>query len=346
MKRTIFTLSLLLAITVLCDSLSAAIRRVNNNTGVTGVYATLQSAYDASSAGDTLLIEGSNTNYGDLTIAQKLVIFGTGYQLANNPQTQSNLISSKLGNLTYNVGADGSVVMGCTINSIIINENNITIARNYIANSAPTTASITLNGNNTGIVIKQNAVWGLITNTPNKTPSVMIKNNLLGRVVFTETIDAAMIINNTFWYSYAVWGNGTYAIDVYKSTVSSNIIWCYDSRGSLYFDSNQGNTIEYNYMNQANPGAYSGTNNLFAQSIPFTGDGNYYSLSDNVFSVTAGSAAETAAQGGGQCGMFGGTDPYVLSGMPPIPHIYKLESDPAGTNTDPLNVKISVKAQN
>ncbi len=331
--------------------------RVNNNTGVTGtdVYNTFATAYAASV--DTFIFEGSNTTYGDLTIARKVVIFGPGYHLTQNPQTQANLLTVTIGNISFNTGSDGSVVSGCKINKITVNANNITIARNYITNSAMTEASILLNGNTTNTIIQQNIIIGLITNTDNKNPTSIIRNNLLGRVFFTSTVGPSQIYNNTFsgsiYCANSASGYQTYAIDVYNASIYNNIInrayytYSYNGywAGELKYLDTQANTIFNNILNQPNPGSYSGTNDQYdvnMATVFAVGTGDI----DKNYIITAGSVAETGAQDGGECGMFGGSFKYVLSGLPPIPHIYKLDADPAGNNSDPLTVKISVKSQN
>lgn len=344
------TLAMLFTIVMLtaATTVFATTRRVNNNTGITGsVYTTLQAAYDAATAGDTLILEGSNTSYGDLTLTKKLVIFGTGYLLTSNPQTQASLLTAKVDNITFNSGSAASVIMGCTINSITVNANDVIIARNYI--QATSGNSISLNSA-TNIIIQQNIVWGMITNIAGKTPSVVIRNNLLGQIEFSSSITSALIINNVVTSEYYYCG---YSINVNKSVIMNNIFkstgWigypynCYG--GYVYFNETQENTITYNVFSQEQPSGYSGSNNQFSISMSTVfspGTGNI----DKNYIVTSGSVAETAGQGGSLCGMFGGDYPYVLSGMPPIPHIYKLDADPAGNNTNPLDVKISVKSQN
>ncbi len=93
----------------------STIRRVNNNSGVTGtnVYATFAAAYSASAAGDTLLVEGSITSYGDITLTKRLAIFGPGYDLNQNPETQATLVSAIFGSVTFNAGSENSKTVLC-----------------------------------------------------------------------------------------------------------------------------------------------------------------------------------------------------------------------------------------
>jgi hypothetical protein len=346
-----------LAVLAIANTSFATIRRVNNNTGVTGsIYATLTAAYTAAVAGDTLLIEGSNTSYGDLTLTKKLTIFGPGYHLNQNTQTQASLLTVTLGAITFNAGSENSLISGCKINNIVINANDITISRNFIKNSTATSASIQLTGNTTNTVIQQNIVWGLITNTAGRNAEVVIRNNLLGRIVFTSDMNKVHIINNTIPYYYAYntnSGAGAYApgINVYNATIQNNIITHYDAGywgryGNIEFGTDgQNNTVSYNVLTQADPGSgLGGLSNYFSVGIGAELENTENTDIDKTYKVKSGGFADEGGADGVECGMFGGPYKYVLSGMPPIPHIYMIDADPAGTTS--LKVKISVKSQN
>jgi hypothetical protein len=63
------------------------------------------------------------------------------------------------------------------------------------------------------------------------------------------------------------------------------------------------------------------------------------------FSLSETSPARNAATDGGDIGIFGGPDPYVLSGMPDIPSIFQLSVDPAGNGTtQSLGVNLKAKS--
>ena len=94
----------------------AKIWRVNNNGGVTADFTTLQSAHNGAASGDTLHLEGSPDSYGSLTSTKKLVIIGPGYYLGENPNTQAVAIPAYIASVNFNVGSEGSVIMGCDFN--------------------------------------------------------------------------------------------------------------------------------------------------------------------------------------------------------------------------------------
>jgi hypothetical protein len=92
----------------------AGIIRVNNNTGIPGVYVTLAAAVADAAAGDTIHIEGSVTPYtGNVTVQKKVVIIGPGYLLSSTAETQYNRETAKIdGNITFDSGSAHSILAG------------------------------------------------------------------------------------------------------------------------------------------------------------------------------------------------------------------------------------------
>ena len=52
---------------------------VDNNSNSPAQYSDLQLAVDNAAIGDTILVAGSTTSYGDITLDRKLTIIGAGY---------------------------------------------------------------------------------------------------------------------------------------------------------------------------------------------------------------------------------------------------------------------------
>jgi hypothetical protein len=157
-----------------------------------------------------------------------------------------------------------------------------------------------------------------------------------------------MILNNTIPYVFTYWQWGqTYSINVYGCTIMNNIIsGINQSYGQLKFDATQNNTITYNIMHHPDPNNGVGSNNVFNVNMDLVFVAPSQNYVDKNWMLKPGSPAVGAGQGGADCGASGGSFPYVLSGLPPIPHIYKFETTPAGNNDMPLQVKVSVKSQN
>lgn len=58
----------------------AATWTVNNNTSAIAQFASIQPAVDTASAGDTILLTGSATSYGEFNLGKQLVFIGEGYK--------------------------------------------------------------------------------------------------------------------------------------------------------------------------------------------------------------------------------------------------------------------------
>lgn len=345
-KITIIVIAMVL---VNVNAAFSTIRRVNNNSGVTGtnVYATFAAAYSAAVAGDTLLMEGSITSYGDVTLTKRLTIFGPGYDLNQNIETQASLLPATFGLVTFNVGSENSVISGCKITQVTVNANGVKVSRNFISNSNYQSPSVVLY-TRSNIIIEQNSIWGWIGNETGQNPQVMIRNNIVGAIRFSEAVTAGMILNNTIPYvfTYHYWGL-TYSIDVYGCTIMNNIVDGVNAGyGAIRFDATQNNTITYNLIMHPDPNNGVGSNNTFNVNMDLVFLSRTNTTVDKNWTLKPGSPAIGAGQNESTCGMTGGDFPYVLSGLPPIPHIYKFETTPAGNDQNPLQVKVSVKSQN
>ena len=87
-----------------------------------------------------------------------------------------------------------------------------------------------------------------------------------------------------------------------------------------------------------------GNTNGNQENVPgsgiFTGTGS----TDGQWQLAPGSPAKGAGVGGTDCGIFGGTTPYVLSGIPSIPSIYTLTSS-GGTTVPGLTMPITISTR-
>jgi hypothetical protein len=65
---------------------------------------------------------------------------------------------------------------------------------------------------------------------------------------------------------------------------------------------------------------------------------------DGRWEMKAGSPALGSGSGGVDCGAFGGSTPYILSGVPNLPHIYEADVPASATSSSGLQVSIKVKS--
>jgi len=318
----------------------AKIWRVNNNLGINADFTTAQSAHDAATAGDTVMFEPSVTTYGNLTVTKKLIIFGVGFYLEvtnpNTPISKNSLLSS----VSFNTGSSGSVISGIVAyppGSITINTSNITIAR--VANF-----TIWLRNNITNATIRQNFNISVFVGDgnfaqPNYIVSnVIISNNFLYQVKVYEAQIGFLIgnnvINNDVNCGGQIFSNNILIsgsnISLTNSTVSNNI----DARlpASTGFGTTNGNI---------------GNVSPLAIFVGGTVSGNTFNIGyDGDLMLKATSPAKGAGIGGVDCGIFGGSSPYVLSGVPPVPLLTKFVSSGIGSNTTPIQITISAKSNN
>lgn len=288
---------------------SAKIWIADANPGDTGAdFKTIQAAHDGASAGDTIYCVGSAQSLGNATFTKGLTVIGPGYFLSENSGLQANPSSAKLGSLTFNKGSEGSVITGCEIQgTLTINTSNISIVRNYLSYAGANT-SIALAPQIANIYVQQNFVlnggylgYGQAIGSGGNDGPIFLTNNYINcvggsayAIQFSST-DNATIENNV------ITGN----ITCYNSTFQNNIIISGTFSGT-------GNGI---FNNICNSNQFSNTNG----NIPNTDTSTVFvntGTTDGRFQLKAGSPAKGAGIGGVDIGMFGGINPYVLSGVP------------------------------
>jgi len=320
-------LLLSLIFVLFCGLLSGQhLKRVNNNPGADPDYATLQAANDGASNGDTIYVEGSPTDYDGADISKKLVIIGPGYFLTDNDSTQAYGIAAKFkSNINFNAGSAGSIITGCYINSSInLYVNDISIIRCNVQ-------SVACNSDINNILILQNYLYQIYTNYSDVTNSVISNNIVTYSISFSSGSGNLQIVNNVCTYDYVS------PINAYNASIANNIITSPTNGVTV----NTGNAINNNIF--ACPGTDANGNkyniamaNVF---VDFSGSLNY--SDDAKWKLKTGSPAIGAGVSGVDCGAFGGPTPYVLSGVPNLPHIY--EATIPGTAYSNLGLACTIK---
>jgi hypothetical protein len=345
-------LILLVAISVITAiTANAKIWRVNNNAGVAADFTTFNAAVTSASvlAGDTIHIEPSATSYGGTgTLAKRLVVIGVGYFLdPTNTSTPANTglqvatQDCKLDFFRVGSGANNSKFLGITIQgSIYINgASNISFEKVYFP-SGPYFE----NGTNDAVSFR--------------------KCFFNGTVILSG---AAAVITN-FICENNIFYNGAY-ISTTQLSGSGNIVRNNSIVGGNVFTITNcyvANNI-FGIGGQSNFTNCSIKNNLFqtAQTLPGTATGNQLSVNmatvyvggttgslDSRTALKAGSPAIAAGLTVGavvtpDCGAYGATDAYKLSGIPNIPSIYALTvptAIPSGSTS--MNVTFSTRNNN
>ncbi|HEC45003.1 MAG TPA: hypothetical protein ENI20_19525 [Bacteroides sp.] len=102
---------LLFLLTLLTVHASATVITVSNNPDSPAEYDDLQTALNNIDPGDTIILSGSPTSYGNVTANRTLVLLGPGW----NPQSG---YKAQLGTLTINGASHNSVIRGIQIRSL------------------------------------------------------------------------------------------------------------------------------------------------------------------------------------------------------------------------------------
>ena len=108
----------------------------------------------------------------------------------------------------------------------------------------------------------------------------------------------------------------------------------------------QNNLFNTSYAVPVGTGNIGVTGTLMGSTVfvGYSTQGTY--SNDGRYALKPGSPAIGAGAGGIDCGMFGGTNPYKLSGMPRIPAFYKLTAPSNITSTNPYTITFSVRSNN
>ena len=322
-------------------SAQAKIWRVDNNGGSPGDFTTAQAAHDAAAVvtNDTLYFNGSGTSYGDLTLNKRLYVFGPGYFLTQNPQTQAAPDPAILGTLRVNPSAAGSIVTGMTVYRAWLFASNTLFKRNRVES------------NTYAVLIGDN---GQVAGTYTPSNVLCIQNYVTtvngNRALWVASGCSNIIVTNNLLYA----GNnpGYEAVYALSSMIfSNNVVY-----GVLNTTStNVTNT--YLYGGSLGGGSNSYNNNICDGTQFPTGSGNIQNQvianvcvnsgsPDGAFVLKTGSPAIGTGVGGVDMGLYGGADPYVLSGLPAIPAIWSISAPSSGSGASGLNVNIKAKSHN
>ena len=343
MKNLLLSFALPICASVLTaltpTAIQAKIWRIDNNGGSPGNFTTLQAAFNAGSGvanNDTLYVNGSGTSYGSATVDKRVYIFGPGYFLAQNPETQASPTSATADVITFTATASGSLLTGMSFGHLEINADNILIKRNY--GSYGNGATITVQAARSNVLLVQNYLYNSYYDrcvlVQGGCSNVLIANNWMGSNYVSSGPSYASVYSNS---SVTITQNVFYGNDVYtdNSTITNNIF----RQGGI---SGSGNGILNNLTNGTGIPAGNGNQQNVTMTDVFVLSGS----DDGYWKLKTGSPALAAGANGEDCGMYGGTDPYVLSGMPAIPAIWFFAAPTSGSGASGLQVHLKAKSHN
>ncbi len=299
---------------------SAKIWTVDSGGGLAD-FTDIIAAISGADEGDTLLIKGSSTAYSTFSLSKKLCLIGPGYYLTENPNPYEYKNNARMGTVYFVAGSSGSQLIGIQASYIKINAGveNVLIKRCLCT-------TVEISGDN-NIIKQSNMITGggahaiLCSGTGNT-----IRNNYI-KDTENNYISAGNIVENNII--------STSNLTITSSTFGNNIILT----GNLTFNS----TDPYNCIcNASQCGTESGNQANVVMADVFVETGT----SDGTWMLKVASPALGAGLGGVDCGMFGGLDPYVLSGIPDIPMITSIVVPSRANPTDGLDIKVTIQSNN
>lgn len=350
MKKTLLFAAFILAA---FSNSYAKIWRINNNAGVAADFTTVTAAINSASVvnGDTLHIESSTASYpvsGDV-IPKSLVYIGVGYFLdpadAGAPPNTGLQVVTGLSNLQFlrlGAASSGSKFIGITFSSGLYfnGANNVTLDRCLILSGIHFE-----NGINDNFQFRK---------------SFMANNNQMSMgaaaTVTNFVCENNIFYNNAFVNMPGLTGSG----NIFRNNSLGGF------NGMTLVNTYVANNI-FSIAPQCSFTNCTIKNNLFQtnQTLPGTATNNQVNINmanvfvsgttgslDSRYQLKPGSPAIAAGLTVGavvnpDCGAFGATDPYRLSGIPNIPTIYTLNvpiSIPSGSAT--MNVSFSTRNNN
>ena len=311
--------------------------RVNNNPAIDADYATFHEAVAGASAGDTLYIEGTQFNYGDQVLDKRLVLIGPGFYLTQNDSTQVSSNEAKFQKITIDTLASGSRIYGIVFEYyVVIDGSDVVFSRNHVATSSYQAIYLGEDNPVNNCVITQNYCGSIASGSGNYPAlNILVSNNYVDAAITFYDNASCVVYNNVI--------EGK--VSVYNSIVKNNII--YDAPSYQGFMENEYNIFEYNMANIATmPPGVGNVTDIIPADIFVDYDGSLGYSTDGKWQLKEGSPAIGAGEDGVDCGAFGGTSPYVLSGLPAVPHIYEAIVPTSGSAASGLPVTIKVKSQN
>jgi hypothetical protein len=338
----------------------AAIRRVGFfGPALIGVdYSDFQAAHDASGTGDTIMMMPGTLFSSGNTLSKKLVIIGPGYFLNQNAGLQANPLGMDSAYSTITISdaaASGSSFIGCTFsyNGVLVTGVNITdisFIRCWFNG--------THNANNFSFQFNQNINNFMFLQCSFKGSSISsgplaVGTNLsfINCLFYTNpdnyTQDFTFYLANGFAHSGLI-QNCIFSF----SNATSSSMNLYLTSGTWAINNSisnssafQGTGITYqNNIGTADQfpvGNSNQQNKTWANIFTLTGS------QDGQFSLKAGSPAIGAGISGTNCGIFGGTTPYRLSGIPSVPTIYAITSPQGNTpSVNTVQINLSTRSNN
>lgn len=347
MKKLSLLVLLLIAI---CKISLATVLIADNNSyapanAPVGHYISLQDAVNSASAGDTIYVVGSPTNYGAIGLHDSLTLIGAGYM----PQKDFNYPSTVLSFQFIN-GWGNCKILGFSISAIYTNwvsfpvsGNNLEIAYNHFMSTSQTVSAVIETGANCNIhdnilSVNYTSYFRIIGD-----------NNLFHNNIFSTGTIFNPIFNQNFFFTYqGPWNNNKVFNNTFLSYTGGYVFYKienFEITNNIFYGCA---TADTNFVNVpvncdfSNNLTFNTPNNsiLFGSNYSSTGinyidtmplfvnpTGNIgFDFPPYDFSLQTSSVGHNGGTDGTDIGAFGGASPFSnYTGMIEIPQVVKLD---------------------
>jgi len=344
MKRHFF-ISFTTIVLFFSTTVFSKIWTVDNKSGSVADFSEIQVAHNNASDGDTIYVHSSGSSiYASVTVTKQLYIIGPGYFLDENPNTQADTRAAICKRFIFNDGSQGSLLTGFEINidisywdDILINADNIIIKRNMCVHDG---ANISITEDRSNIIITGN--YFISTGTVRDViqvglncNNIQINNNYFKIAGTTNFSLVAPSSSSIEAWNNVISGN----VEISNSTFYNNILM-----NGTFSGTNSPADINHNIGDADQFGIEYGNQENVNMTTVFIDNGS--GSTDGDWQLRSGSPAIAAGLSGEDCGMFGSSTPYILSGLPAIPTIYFFVAPSSASGTEGLEVQIKAKSNN
>lgn len=305
----------------------------------TGVYSTIQLAYDAATPGDTIVISPAEGEYAGITIAKKIHIVGNGWE-----RPSVSVPNTKTGSIIFSAGSQGSSITGLEVNGYFaINTSSITIQRNKCQ-------YIVVNYNCSNIVIKQNYITSYRDSS----------NPLAGSIVSIYSGAQASVLNNIIINTglHTSYSNGIYAeyptntfcynnvvkamANAFRIDKSGDNFSTHTIKNNIVLNGNMAGTHELSVSNNIGNSTQFATTNNNQQNVDMATV--FVDAANHDYHLKEGSPAIGAGFEGVDCGIYGGVFPFVDKGRSWLPIISEIEVPSMINAADGLDIGVKAKS--
>jgi len=323
--------SIILTLIFVVSFLSAQnVITVDRNPGAVAMFTNMTDAYAAAVDGDTILVAGSATIYGSLDCYKELHFIGNGYMLGstgndipgvNRNATTLNIdfkenVSQGFGDSSNSsvTGMAGGFGSDAMVTGVVVDKCLNVTNQNWIFDGTVTITRCYFRNN----LIRLNASGSSISNSRVSNLELKQANTSADHCIIGSTIQTVVgssVSNTIFWF------DKTSDMDA-----DGNFTYCVNIGPAGIVPAGIGNDTGVHLLSE-----------FFVNPSEDPTIDNYYMLKE-------GSPGSGTGQGGADMGIFGGSKPYVLSGVPGIPRMTEFSVPAIATGLSALEFEFSAQS--